>query len=61
MSGLDGDVAFAREALTLQETDAMLAELQQMPRVELVMGLIDLLLDCRAAYSANVRATPDHA
>ena len=53
MNALDRDVAVAGKSTALQATDALLAELQQMPRVQLVMGLIDLLLDCRVAYCAK--------
>jgi hypothetical protein len=54
MTSLDKEVAVAKDRTALQQTDAMLAELQKMPRVEIVAGVIDMLLDCRAAYSAKL-------
>ena len=44
--------AQAGERPTLEEVDAMLAELRQMPRDKIVNGLIDDLLDYRALLAA---------
>jgi len=61
MSSPGRELAATDERTTLEQTDAMLAELQQMPRVQLVRGLMDLLLDCRAIYAAKPQIISDQA
>jgi hypothetical protein len=47
MDGLVRLVAAVEDRPTLEQVDAMLAELRQMPRDQIVTGLIDDLLDYR--------------
>jgi hypothetical protein len=54
MSRLVTLAAAAGEQPTLEQTDAMLAELRQLPRDDAVSSLIDDLLDYRALLASAV-------